>query len=87
MACRLLEIGVMLVHSWTSWCPSNFEGDKESLTGMDVARKVVILARECGLQLDLGDVEVESLVPEPLQSSPSAEAFLEGLPQVNSWNS
>lgn len=49
---------------------------------MDVARKVVILARECGLQLELGDVELESLVPEPLQASPSVLDFMGRLPQV-----
>ena len=49
---------------------------------MDVARKVVILARECGLEMELSDVKVESLVPGSLQQSTSAEAFLEGLPEV-----
>ena len=47
-----------------------------------MARKVVILARECGLKVELEDVEVQSLVPQPLRDSPSAEAFLEGLPQA-----
>ncbi len=51
--------------------------------GTDVARKVVILARECNLKVELHDVEVQSLVPEPLRDSPSAEAFLEGLPQAS----
>lgn len=49
---------------------------------MDVARKVVILARECGLEIELSDVQIESLVPAPLQKSSSAEAFLADLPQV-----
>ena len=49
---------------------------------MDVARKVVILARECGLKLELSDVEIESLVPAPLQEASSAEAFQADLPQV-----
>ena len=53
------------------------------MSGTDVARKVVILARECGLKVELEDVEVQSLVPEPLQDSASAQAFLEGLPQVS----
>ena len=52
---------------------------------MDVARKVVILARECGLQVELADVEVESLVPEPLQSATTADEFLIGLPQVRNY--
>jgi aspartokinase/homoserine dehydrogenase 1 len=49
------------------------------LSGLDVARKLVILAREMGLSLELDQVRVESLVPESLLGG-SSEAFLEGLP-------
>lgn len=49
---------------------------------MDVARKVVILAREAGLRTELADVAVQSLVPEPLADAVSAEEFLAQLPQV-----
>ncbi len=51
---------------------------REDLSGMDVARKVVILGREMGLPLALSDVEVESLVPEGLQQG-SVEAFMDEL--------
>ena len=53
-----------------------------SYAGTDVARKVVILARECGLQLELSDVEVQSLVPSQLRDAQTPEAFLSGLAQV-----
>jgi aspartokinase/homoserine dehydrogenase 1 len=52
---------------------------RDDLSGMDVARKVVILGREMGLELELADVEVESLVPEALAGASVAD-FLAGLP-------
>ena len=48
---------------------------RDDLSGTDVARKVVILAREAGLALELTDVPVQSLVPQPLANA-SAEEYL-----------
>lgn len=52
---------------------------RDDLSGMDVARKLVILGREMGLRLELADVAVESLVPPALANCTVPE-FLERLP-------
>ena len=51
---------------------------RDDLSGTDVARKLIILAREMGLKLELGDVRVESLVPDDLAGG-SSEEFLSQL--------
>ncbi|MEZ4241571.1 MAG: ACT domain-containing protein [Myxococcota bacterium] len=49
---------------------------RDDLSGMDVARKLVILGREAGLRLELDQVRVEGLTPPEL-AAVSVEAFLE----------
>jgi aspartokinase/homoserine dehydrogenase 1 len=53
---------------------------RDDLSGADVARKLIILGRELGLALELGDVVVESLVPEGLERG-TVEEFLARLPE------
>ena len=48
---------------------------RDDLSGMDVARKLIILGRELGLGLELADVRIESLVPAGLESG-SIEEFM-----------
>jgi aspartokinase/homoserine dehydrogenase 1 len=52
---------------------------RDDLSGMDVARKLIILGREMGLKLEMRDVEVQSLVPAGLDKG-SIEDFLADLP-------
>ena len=55
---------------------------RDDLSGTDVARKLIILAREVGLKLELGDVSVESLVPVALTGC-TVEEFLTRLPEYD----
>ncbi|KAK1261519.1 hypothetical protein QJS04_geneDACA018948 [Acorus gramineus] len=56
---------------------------RDDLSGTDVARKVIILARESGLRLELSDIPVRSLVPEQLRTIASAEEFMQELPKFD----
>jgi len=51
---------------------------REDLSGMDVARKLTILARELGQTIEIGSFPVQNLIPEALRES-SVDEFLEGL--------
>lgn len=55
---------------------------REDLAGMDVARKIVILAREIGHKVKLIDVNVHNLVPEALRDG-SVEHFMNELPKYD----
>jgi aspartokinase/homoserine dehydrogenase 1 len=49
---------------------------REDLSGQDVARKLLILARQIGLAMDLDEVKVESLVPKSLAGGRYSPKFL-----------
>ena len=49
---------------------------RDDLSGLDVARKALILARTIGSRADLGEIEVESLVPSHLREV-RVEEFLD----------
>ena len=55
---------------------------RDDLSGTDVARKLVILAREAGRRMNLEDVAVESLVPAALRDA-SVDDFMSRLPEVD----
>ncbi|HBX65553.1 MAG TPA: hypothetical protein DEG32_05160, partial [Balneolaceae bacterium] len=60
---------------------------REDLSGEDVARKFLILARTCGYTFERNQIRVDTLVPEKLISL-STEEFLDHLPEFDGhWKS
>ncbi len=55
---------------------------RDDLSGEDVARKFMILARICGIRVERDELEVESLIPDSLSNVDSA-AFLKNLHTVD----
>jgi aspartokinase/homoserine dehydrogenase 1 len=52
---------------------------KIDLSGIDVARKILILARESGFEMELTDIENKSFLPQACLDTTSNEAFLASL--------
>ncbi|KAK0640912.1 homoserine dehydrogenase-domain-containing protein [Cercophora newfieldiana] len=58
---------------------------RDDLNGLDVARKLTILARLAGLEVESPtSFAVQSLIPKELESVASGDEFLEKLPQFDS---
>lgn len=56
---------------------------REDLNGKDVARKLLILAREAGIEVEMGDLTVQNLVPGPALEADSIEDFFEKLAEFD----
>lgn len=52
---------------------------RDDLGGLDVARKLLILARETGLQLELQDIKIEQILPVACLKAKSVEDFFREL--------
>jgi aspartokinase/homoserine dehydrogenase 1 len=56
---------------------------RDDLSGQDVARKLLILARQTGSQLDIADIDVKTLVPRKLAGGRFSERFFAELAQFD----
>ena len=52
---------------------------RDDLNGLDFSRKMLILAREIGLPLEMKDVNIKDFLPESCLKAPSVDAFYEEL--------
>ncbi|EAY28504.1 bifunctional aspartate kinase/homoserine dehydrogenase I [Microscilla marina] len=56
---------------------------RDDLNGQDVARKILILAREVGWALEPDQVQVENILPQSCLDAASVEQFFDALEQAN----
>jgi aspartokinase/homoserine dehydrogenase 1 len=58
---------------------------RDDLSGLDVARKALIIARESGLELELEDIEMQRVFPAAFDDSGTVDEFLKKLPQADAY--
>ncbi|NIH16658.1 MAG: bifunctional aspartate kinase/homoserine dehydrogenase I [Buchnera aphidicola (Periphyllus lyropictus)] len=58
---------------------------RDDLSGLDVARKLLIIAREFGYQLELKNIIIKNILPEPINKKISIKKFLKKIEDYNKY--
>ena len=58
---------------------------REDLSGMDVARKILILSREIGLKLEFSDITIEKIIPPACEQAATVDDFFLELEKANDY--
>ena len=58
---------------------------REDLSGADVARKILILAREVGVPLESVDIQVAQILPDNCLAAPTVDAFFEEMENSDAY--
>lgn len=58
---------------------------RTDLSGTDIARKVLILAREIGLNIEISEIEIQQILPTECLNAPTVPTFFEALKKHDSY--
>jgi aspartokinase/homoserine dehydrogenase 1 len=58
---------------------------REDLSGLDVARKLLIIAREFGYTLELKDIKIKKILPELINTNTNIQKFLKDTKKFNQY--
>lgn len=56
---------------------------RDDLSGLDFMRKMLILARDSGYELEMEDIAIERILPEACMAAPTVEKFYEALEKAD----
>src|SRR5437773_7786426 len=56
---------------------------RDDLSGVDVARKALIIARELGILFELEQIQLSAMIPQRFFKLDSVPAFLNKLPRID----